>query len=31
MDTYKKYDQLQENVWTEECEKLLAEWSEKAS
>jgi len=31
MDTYKKYDQLQENVWTEECEQLLAEWSERAS
>ncbi len=31
MDTYKKYDELQENVWTNECEELLAEWSEKAS
>ena len=31
MNTYKKYDELQENVWTNECEELLAEWSEKAS
>ena len=31
MDTYKRYDELQGNVWTNECEELLAEWSEKAS
>ena len=27
MDTFKKYDEEQKNVWTPECEKLLAEWS----
>lgn len=31
MDTFKKYDEGQKNVWTDECEELLAEWSEKAS
>ena len=31
MDTFKKYDEEQKNLWTPECEKLLAEWSEKAS
>lgn len=31
MDTYKKYDEREKNIWTEECESLLAEWSEKAS
>ena len=31
MDTFKKYDEEQKNIWTPECEKLLAEWSEKAS
>ena len=31
MDTFNKYDEGQKNVWTHECEKLLAEWSEKAS
>ena len=23
MDTYKKYDELQENIWTNECERII--------
>ena len=31
MENQKKRARKEENVWTDECEALLAEWSEKAS